>query len=93
MSQKRVNVSLPGRRASGIWEKEETDGDSEKKDTIMSPSLHKICTSSAGNLWLTIKMDGQLLSDSIPYEWTKLYYFKQLLIHNNCTYLQGTYSV
>lgn len=31
MPQRRVEVSLPGRRASGIWERGETDGDSEKK--------------------------------------------------------------
>lgn len=46
MPQRRVKVSLFGRRASGIRERGETDGDSDKKDMIMSP-LHKISLSWA----------------------------------------------
>lgn len=44
MPQRRVEVSLPGRGASGIREREETDGNSEKRDIIMCP-LHKISLS------------------------------------------------
>lgn len=31
MPQRRVEVSPPGRRANGIWERGETDGDSENR--------------------------------------------------------------
>lgn len=43
--QRRVEESLPGRKVSGIWEKGETDGDSEKKD-MTKPPPHKISMSS-----------------------------------------------
>lgn len=44
MLQRMVEAYLPGRRASGIRERGETDGDSEKKDMIMR-HLHLVSLS------------------------------------------------